>query len=70
MKSISYEQTKVVLSFWERTTHPVEGEKCEFKKRYYNDENKMKEFVKKLMNSGRDVFAVEYKIIYKVEAVC
>lgn len=69
MKSVSFEQTKIVLSFWERTIHPVEGEKCELKKRYYNDENRMKEFIQKLVNSGRDVFSIEYKVIYKVEVV-
>lgn len=67
MKTIFLEKHRVVLSFWERTIHPIEGEKCEFKKRYYHDENKATEFLEKLVNSGRDVFAIDYKIIYKVE---
>lgn len=67
LKKPVFQKFRTIVSFWENTVHPVDGPTGSFQKRYYSSENKAREFVNSLVNSGRNVTAIELKIIYKVE---
>ena len=67
LKKPVFQKFRTIVSFWENTIHPVDGPMGSFQKRYYSSESKAREFVKNLVNSGRNVTAIELKIIYKVE---
>lgn len=65
--SITYRKPKVILFFKERITDPLEGEKIINQKRLYPNEERVQIFIEKLINSGRDVWDIGYKIIRKAE---
>lgn len=67
MNTPTYIREAVIVSFWETITHPINGEEMQFKKRYYPNEKKAKEFVEKLVNSGRRVQAIQLKTNYRIE---
>ena len=67
MAQVNYRKPKVVLFFKERIIDPLEGEKIINQKRLYPNEERVKIFIEKLANSGRDVSDIGYKIIHKAE---
>lgn len=67
MAQVNYKKPKVILFFKERITDPLEGEKIITQKRLYPNEDRVKLFIEKLANSGRDVWDIGYKIIHKAE---
>lgn len=67
MNTPTYIREAVIVSFWETITSPYAPDEMVFKKRYYTKEDKAREFIEKLANSGRRVQAIQLKINYRIE---